>query len=120
MLPGPYPSRVLLARLELDTDGNESLLIEWVQRFNFSWTSDSQISFVAPPWLDPEAGYADVAVVDLSTSASIAVDDAIYYTSDCPAPGWHGRGIDCQSCPRGGWCPGSHNLLNNVVDKLRR
>ncbi|KNC53811.1 uncharacterized protein AMSG_12270 [Thecamonas trahens ATCC 50062] len=64
-----------------------------------------QLTFLAPP--HPVAEY--VALEMVHPTGGKGVTD-VFYTDDCPEPGWFGVGASCRPCPAGGICPGGNRV----------
>eukprot|EP00163_Fabomonas_tropica_P011925 TRINITY_DN2290_c0_g4_i8.p1 TRINITY_DN2290_c0_g4~~TRINITY_DN2290_c0_g4_i8.p1 ORF type:complete len:2770 (+),score=461.45 TRINITY_DN2290_c0_g4_i8:103-8412(+) len=59
----------------------------------------------------PSEGYRSLSVRNSDgLQGSVASEFGIYYSDDCPAEGYYGRGSDCIPCPTGGYCPGGYRI----------
>ena len=112
VLPGELRQRKVLAAARVDPYCDLVIIREFAQRYNFSDPEDrDNMTFLRPSRadVDVEAGYANVVVKTMRGTAA-SIDRMLFYTIDCPEPGWIGKGQSCKPCPTGGFCPGGNRL----------
>ena len=112
VLPGELRQRKVLAAARVDPYSDLVIIREFAQRYNFSDPEDrDNMTFLRPSRadVDVEAGYANVVVKTMRGTAA-SIDRMLFYTIDCPEPGWIGKGQSCKPCPTGGFCPGGNRL----------
>jgi hypothetical protein len=107
---GPLNIRLIVARAEVTFLDNVTydVIIEYSQQYNFSVVSDTELTFIVPPWtqeITDDDGYANVTVSTIDGPATL-LSLNLYYTEDCPQRGWFGSGLSCRPCLQGGYRDG--------------
>jgi hypothetical protein len=111
---GPLNVRLVVARAQVTFPDNATyeVVVEYSQQYNFTVVSDTEITFLVPPWTQEftdEDGYANITVSTLDGPATM-LSLNLYYTEDCPRRGWFGMGLSCMPCSKGGYCPGGRRI----------
>jgi hypothetical protein len=104
---GPLNNRLVVARAEVTFLDNVTydVIIEHSQQYNFSVVSDTELTFIVPPWMQEitdDDGYANVTV-STTDGPTTLLSLNLYYTEDCPRRGWFGSGLSCRPCLQGGY-----------------
>jgi hypothetical protein len=104
---GPLNYRLVVARAEVTFLDNVTydVIVEHSQQYNFSVVSDTELTFVVPPWskeITDDDGYANVTI-STTDGPTTLLSLNLYYTEDCPRRGWFGAGLDCRPCLQGGY-----------------
>jgi hypothetical protein len=103
---GPLNNRLVVARAVTFLDNvTYDVIIEYSQQYNFSVVSDTELTFIVPPWMQgitDDNGYANVTVSTTDGPATL-LSLNLYYTEDCPRRGWFGSGLSCRPCLQGGY-----------------
>jgi hypothetical protein len=104
---GPLNNRLVVARAEITFLDNVTydVIVEHSQQYNFSAVSDTELTFIVPPWtqeITDDDGYANVTV-STTDGPTTLLSLNLYYTEDCPRRGWFGSGLSCRPCLQGGY-----------------
>ena len=111
---GPLNVRLVVARAQVTFPDNATyeVVVEYSQQYNFTVVSDTEITFLVPPWTQEftdDDGYANITVSTIDGPATM-LSLNLYYTEDCPRRGWFGTGLSCMPCLNGGYCPGGRRI----------
>jgi hypothetical protein len=104
---GPLNVRLVVARAQVTFQDNATyeVVVEYSQPYNFTVVSDTEITFLVPPWtkeFTDDDGYANITVSTIDGPATM-LSLNLYYTEDCPRRGWFGTGLSCMPCLNGGY-----------------
>eukprot|EP00698_Gefionella_okellyi_P001098 TRINITY_DN1097_c0_g1_i1.p1 TRINITY_DN1097_c0_g1~~TRINITY_DN1097_c0_g1_i1.p1 ORF type:complete len:2798 (+),score=590.51 TRINITY_DN1097_c0_g1_i1:689-9082(+) len=66
------------------------------------------LSCVTPP-MNASDTYQNLTVMNTDGGVQL-LRDAFFFTNDCPDEGYYGRGLLCERCPAGAYCPGGFRV----------
>eukprot|EP00698_Gefionella_okellyi_P015322 TRINITY_DN4320_c0_g3_i1.p1 TRINITY_DN4320_c0_g3~~TRINITY_DN4320_c0_g3_i1.p1 ORF type:complete len:1843 (-),score=404.46 TRINITY_DN4320_c0_g3_i1:432-5939(-) len=76
---------------------------------NITFAANFTLFCMSSPVNVPPDSYQNISLWNPDGGWQLLIEP-VFFTEDCPYEGLYGRGLQCQTCPEGGYCPGGYRM----------